>query len=320
MWLWISISGGLHVLVFLGALFGGGIVGPPGGGLGDGDGFGGASVELEIQAAPEEGIHGARPAGAPDSLPQPAASEVEPTPSETEPVLEGELEIRAEETPRERRREREQAQEAREEVPDQRNEHGDADSETVAAPGPGERPSGTGANDSTAGTPGGDPAQLILGSAGAIGNSTTAQRALLPTGSSCDDPVTGTWRAQKYSNRGWARFTLRVQRNGEQVTGTITSHMWSGPPSDPRPGPCTAFGFDHTWVMEARGRFDGTQMTFNSHSLRLTREDCPQSGHNYAADNFRGRVDVEREVFDAVNNDGAYDIDEPYLFRRVSCE
>jgi len=53
---------------------------------------------------------------------------------------------------------------------------------------------------------------------------------------------------------------------------------------------------------------------------RLIRQDCPRSDQLYAPDQFSGTVHALREVYQSRNNDGAYDIDEPYTFRRVACE
>lgn len=140
----------------------------------------------------------------------------------------------------------------------------------------------------------------------------------------CTDPVVGTWRAQKFrpTDRSWVRFVLRVRREpANRISGTITSRIWSGTPGNPAPGPCTAFGFDHTWSMTASGSVEGDQMTFVSRGgARLVRQDCPRSDQLYAPDRFSGTVYALREVFESRNNDGAFDIDEPYTFRRVSCE
>lgn len=329
LWPWLSISVGLHVLalllwplfLFLLSLLGirGADLFSPGG-SGVGDGFGGNSIEVEIAGPRDAPPQGSISAGRDEREPPPPPSQATPPPAQEMTADQGELAVRAEEPPDPRPR----AETEQPVAPPRRElrDTGDPTAPTVAAPGRSEQAAGTGANDSTAGVAGGDPTQLILGSAGALGDTASAQRALLPNGGMCEDPVRGTWRAQKYrsSDRSWVRFVLRVERDGDILTGTITSRIWTGNPSDPRPGRCTAFGSDHTWLMDAVGRLDGNRMTFLSQRSRMIREDCPSSDARYAPDNFTGRVDPMRDVFESLNNDGAYDIDEPYTFRRVSCE
>ncbi len=149
----------------------------------------------------------------------------------------------------------------------------------------------------------------------------SASRTLLPNGGACSDPIAGTWRAQKYraSDHTWIRFTLRVRHEGGALRGTIESRIWSGLPSDARPT-CLDDGFDNTWRMQARGQLDGTSVSFRSATAHLIRQDCPFSRAFYAPDNFSGTIDPMREVFESRNNDGAYDVDEPYTFRRVGCD
>ncbi len=333
LWLWTAVSIGLHVLLFIGFAGARGAGLFSGAGMRDGDGFGGDSVELEI-AGPEEGA----PVGSLSSGRQP---EVEPIPelnaatqepAEQAPALEGELPVRLP-TPREHAAREHTAddeegdadrdQEALDPPPARELAHrGDPTREERSAPGAAEEPSGTGGDDSTAGAPAGDARDLILGSAGMLGDTVTAQRALVPNGGVCGDPVAGTWRAQKFraSDHSWVRFVLRIHREGHELRGTITSRIWSGTPSNPEPGQCTAFGFDHTWVMQARGSVEGESVTFVSSHARLVRQDCPSSDHTYAPDRFTGTIRPLSETFQSRNNDGAFDIDEPYTFRRVSCE
>lgn len=326
-WPCVAISAGLHVavLVVFAAVRGAGLL--AGAGVPWGDGFGGHSVEFEI-AGPEDGP----PVGSISSGRQPDVPErsaVPSEPAESEPALDGELAVRAPVRASARRRDRDGTGNDRIDreaaaVPERdRRASGDPTREEVAAPGAAAGPRGSGAEDSTAGaTAGEDVRALILGSAGLLGGAVSQQRALLPNGGVCSDPVAGTWRAQKYRawDRSWVRFTLRIRRDGDQLHGTITSRIWTGSPSHPEPGPCTAFGFDHTWRMQARGSVNGTTVTFGSRRATLVRRDCPSSDARYAPDNFTGTIRPLSETFESVNNDGAFDIDEPYTFRRVSCE
>jgi choline dehydrogenase-like flavoprotein len=128
----------------------------------------------------------------------------------------------------------------------------------------------------------------------------------------CEDPIAGTWRSQKYRRREWSRFDLRIERDGAVLRGTIRSHIWTGSPGDPRPS-CGTFGIDNTWVMEASGRIDGEGITFGANGrARMIDQNCPSLGDGYAPDHFEGRVDPMRDTLQVRNNDGAYDIEEPY--------
>ena len=181
---------------------------------------------------------------------------------------------------------------------------------------------GTGADVTSGGRAPGEVAGAIAAAAGR-GTVGEARDVLLASGSFCEDPVVGTWVAQKYKSeagRGrWVRFTLEIDRSGNRLSGRILSRIWDGGPSDPTPPECRAFHSDMTWAMQGRGLVVGDTMTFGSHHARVIRTDCPGHGA-YAPDNFSGRINPEAERFDARNNDGAYDIDEPYTFRRVACD
>ncbi len=160
--------------------------------------------------------------------------------------------------------------------------------------------------------------------AAAQGSSEEAREALLGRrGTFCEDPVAGTWVAQKFKMVGgrgrWVRFRLIVRRDGTQLTGRIVSRIWDGTASDHEPPECRPFISDMTWEMAGTGFVAGDQMTFRGGTARVIRSDCPSSG-TYAPDAFSGTVDPERERFSSVNNDGAYDVNEPYVFRRVACE
>lgn len=345
MWLWACVSAGMHVALFLGfASFGPRGAGLFGGrGIADGDGFGGTSVELEIAGPDDDVARGAPSAGSMPSIPAPIPAQegsAPPEKKEVAPMLEGELPVRRREAIASRPSPAVQSTEQEEEAatPTTGNDarealhplpsrdlpnRDDPTRERVAAPGNAEESSGTDAEDSTAGAPAGDPGALILGSAGALGDAVTARRALLPNGGVCSDPVAGVWRAQKYrgSDQTWVRFMLRIRRTeGDALTGTITSRIWRGNPSNPMPGRCEPGGFDHTWRMEARGEVDGTRVRFGSREVRLIQAHCPASDTRYAPDRFDGTVEPLSETYRSVNNDGWFDIDEPYTFRRISCE
>ncbi len=343
---WVLVSMVLHVLVMLGT-GGSGLI--AGNGASFGDGFGGESIELEIVGPRDEPAHGAHvPSAAgpaqplapeePAPAPQEPAEPVEPMEPAEELALEGDLPVEIEAahvaTPRPEPREQPVTPGPEAPAPPQGASPVDGSSDTddvddpsateEASPADAQSPAGTDGAGTTAGPPPGDVAGLILGSAGIGGARVSPRQALLPNSGVCSDPVVGVWRAQKYrtNDHTWVRFVLRVRReSGDGLSGTITSRIWTGNRSNPRPGECTAFGMDHTWRMRARGRLTGDQLVFNSvGGARLVRQDCPRGDSRYAPDRFSGQLHALREVYESTNNDGAFDIDEPYTFRRVSCE
>jgi hypothetical protein len=166
---------------------------------------------------------------------------------------------------------------------------------------------------------GADAAALILGGVG-LGDDTRA-RGLLERAIRCDDPIAGTWVSYRYSPEfhDWARFTLRIEREGETLRGTITARMWSGRASDRRPPPCVAGGFDVTVRMLARGMIRDQRFSFRADTYEILRIDCPSPFFAYNPDHFSGTVDPARDELDTVNNDGGRDVNAPYRFRRTGC-
>jgi len=156
---------------------------------------------------------------------------------------------------------------------------------------------------------------------GGAPNTVEGQRALLPSAMVCKDPVAGRWEAVKYNPLwgDWVRFTLAVQNSGGMLGGTITSRTWSGGPLDSTPPACGPGTFDITVSMNAHGRAGATKIEFGAASYTVTSIRCPSSTLDYSPDNFSGTLDTRRQEFQSVNNDGARDIDQPYVFRRTGC-
>ena len=170
------------------------------------------------------------------------------------------------------------------------------------------------------------PGPVRLGSGradGPNGNTIEGQRALLPGAVSCKDPVEGVWESLKYNPVAatWVRFTLLVHRAaGGVLTGSILSHTWYGNALDYAPPPCSPQGFEMSVSMVARGHVDqGTHLRFGASSYSVVATQCPTANANYAPDNFSGAIDAARQEFQSTNNDGAVDIDVPYVFRRTGC-
>ena len=170
------------------------------------------------------------------------------------------------------------------------------------------------------------PGPVLLGGAptgGPKGDTVEGQRALLPSAVTCKDPVVGRWESLKYNPRSstWVRFALLVHRaEGGALTGSILSHTWYGGAFDRTPPACTPRGFEMSVSMNARGRADlVTHISFGASRYSITAMQCPTAMADYAPDNFSGMIDTDRQEFQSVNNDGATDIDAPYVFRRTAC-
>lgn len=155
------------------------------------------------------------------------------------------------------------------------------------------------------------------------GDTIEGQRSLLPGAVTCKDSVAGRWEALKYNPRAsnWVRFTLLVHRSAVgAIQGTIVSHTWGGGEWDCIPPSCGTAGYDMTFSMNATGRDDAQgRITFGSSSYSVAAVRCPSWNTLYAPDNFSGTVDAARQEFQSVNNDGAFDVNAPYVFRRTGC-
>ncbi len=205
---------------------------------------------------------------------------------------------------------------------------GDVTASPAPEPPPASEPSppaaGTGADHTSSGrAPGAHQLRsLILGSAGILPGD-TGHRSLLRDALACHDPVAGTWLVQKWDAiyGDWARFTLRIERHGDSLSGTITSHMWEGGPEQAAPPPTCAFGeADYTVSMRAQGFVDGTQFDFAARSYHIVHARCVVPGYGYNPDHFTGTVDAGGERLQTVNNDGGRDVNAPYTFHRISCD
>ncbi|AKF06035.1 hypothetical protein [Sandaracinus amylolyticus] len=304
-WIALLVSLCVHVALMVGFWLGGGslFAGGEGGWLG----AGGETLEITI-------------AGWDGSRAEDAEEEREPAPAEPPPETMLTAEDPAPTAPREPARDR------RTITPERRTEEvareGGSGGERAT---PEEPPIAArdGAEQEQTGRAAGDDraAAVILGSVG-LGGPSSGARSLLEDALRCPDPVAGVWTSHRYSpaRRNWGRMTLRIQREGDELRGTITSRIWSGLPSDRRPLPCAPGRYDVTVRMPARGRVNGDRFTFGSSSYEVARMDCPWEDSIYYPDSFSGRVDATREELDATNNDGFVEINAPYTFRRISCE
>lgn len=166
------------------------------------------------------------------------------------------------------------------------------------------------------------PVRIGAPNLGLGGDSVAGQRALLPRAATCSDPVAGHWEALKFSpaQGDWVHFSLTVRRAGDALEGTILSHTWAGTAFDRTPPECTFGGFDLTVVMHATGRAAAAgRITFGASSYSVVGVRCASLNNSYAPDNFSGAIDPARQEFQSVNNDGANDVNAPYVFRRTGC-
>jgi hypothetical protein len=164
---------------------------------------------------------------------------------------------------------------------------------------------------------------LLEGSVGgALGGSALGNVALLDEASRCPDPVAGTWTAHRYSPefRDWARFTLSITRNGDELTGLIRTRMWRGLASDTHPPPCGPDGWDYTVEMRAHGHVHGESFDFGAQEHHIAHVECRSALFGYNPDHFSGPFDVDRDQLRTINNDGGRDVDAAYTFRRSSCQ
>jgi hypothetical protein len=167
------------------------------------------------------------------------------------------------------------------------------------------------------------PTRLGAPTPGPGGDTVEGQRSNLPHAIVCKDPVVGRWEALKYSplQGNWVNFTLLVHRAaGGVVQGTILSHTWSGGPFDTVAPRCTIGGYDMTVSMQASGHAEPSgAIRFGASRYSIVAIRCPSLDNLYAPDNFSGTIDRARQEFQSVNNDGANDVNAPYVFRRTGC-
>ncbi len=156
------------------------------------------------------------------------------------------------------------------------------------------------------------------------------QRARLPPAAECgEDPVTGIWKSHQWDPRyrDWTIFTLRIERVGTSgpdhnlLTGTITNHQWDATGRDEEPPPCSPGRNEWIVSMSARGHVDAELNIFfgGQGQWSLDRIICNGGPGGYNLDNFTGRIEVERNEFQSVNNDGGRAVDSPTVFRRIRC-
>ncbi|APR88117.1 hypothetical protein A7982_13466 [Minicystis rosea] len=152
---------------------------------------------------------------------------------------------------------------------------------------------------------------------------------LLPEVVDCPDPIAGTWVSREHypEHHDWYRFELIVTRDAahpDTLQGTIVSRSWSGSSSTLLPTSCTSdegAEFDWTVRMSATGLYDDGRVSFDGMTRSLDATRCGPSYQvsRYNQDHFTGKLIEGGRFLQAVNNDGDRAVDEPHVFRRISC-
>ncbi len=150
------------------------------------------------------------------------------------------------------------------------------------------------------------------------------QRARLPPPADCKDKVAGVWKSHSYDQvfRDWTVFTLEVHRvepGKDEFEGRITNQSWQAEPAESSPPPCR--GELHYMVsMNAQGTVrDGRIDFWGVGTWSLDEVLCGSWNMGYNLDHFSGQIDPDLMEFQSVNNDGGRAVNDPVVFRRVSC-
>ncbi|MCC6525554.1 MAG: hypothetical protein IT373_23085 [Polyangiaceae bacterium] len=157
--------------------------------------------------------------------------------------------------------------------------------------------------------------------------SVSEQRARLPPPAFCEDPVVGVWRAHVFHERHgfWGIYVLDIHRKSgspNELVGTMTGEEWPGGAGDAEPGTCQgAVRWRFHVTMNATGRYDAGEVRFDGLDWKIDRVLCGTlpEGFRYNPDHYSGRIDPAIQEFQSVNNDGGIAVNEPIVFRRVTC-
>ena len=152
------------------------------------------------------------------------------------------------------------------------------------------------------------------------------QRARLPPPAECNEPVVGVWKSHQHDPRfrDWTVFMLDLRwadADKRALTGTITNHSWEGGAEQEEPAPCSSGNDEWVVSMDGTGHVDPSgQIAFGGvGQWRLDRILCNGGPGGYNLDRFTGVIDIELNEFQSVNNDGGRAVNDPTVFRRVSC-
>ena len=167
-------------------------------------------------------------------------------------------------------------------------------------------------------------AALVFAPAAAPGSVEEQRARLPPAAADCSDPVEGVWLSLTYAGfqSTWNEETLNVQRvspGSTQLKGYMSAHFWSGSDKDKTPPGCGVLGVEAVVSMpDATGKVDGQNIEFGATKYKWDKIICGRPGLYYP-DHYSGTIDPARMEFQSVNNDGGEMVNEPTVFRRVSC-
>jgi hypothetical protein len=167
-------------------------------------------------------------------------------------------------------------------------------------------------------------AVLLFASSPAPGSVEEQRARLPPPAADCSDPVEGVWLALTYAGfqSTWYEETLNVRRKAPgspQLEGIMTAHFWRGSPTDKAPPPCGLLGVEATVIMpDATGKAEGQNIEFGATKYKWDKIACGRPGI-YNPDHYSGTIDPALQEFQSVNNDGGEMVNEPTVFRRISC-
>ena len=151
------------------------------------------------------------------------------------------------------------------------------------------------------------------------------QRARLPPAAECDDPITGTWKAQVYraEREQWTEWTLLLRRSEddkERLVGEIINHSWYGGAELTAPPTCERTRAH--WVVSTDAEGYVSNGDIHVQGVGEWRKDeaiCGPGPGGYNLDHFSGALEHGLHEFQSVNNDGGVSVNEPTVFRRVLC-
>lgn len=151
------------------------------------------------------------------------------------------------------------------------------------------------------------------------------QRARLPAPAHCADPIEGTWVSLRFVPHAhtWNFVTATLRRSApgaEALVGELLVESWTGDAAQTTPPACGPRVRHQVFEQTVVGRWDDLtrRVSIDATAWWSRAVHCRGWG-NYALDHYTGAVDRERDELQAVNNDNSSAVNEPAVFRRVSC-
>jgi hypothetical protein len=157
-------------------------------------------------------------------------------------------------------------------------------------------------------------------------DSIVEQRKSLPAAPSdgCSDDIAGEWQGYtSYNpNNGAHNQTMLTIERGDSpgaLKGTVRARTWDGTPDQKVPPLCDGVNTHYVVSFAAEGTVEGSKVTFGGVGAVTTEEIVCVRANDYNLDHFTGTLDLDRQEFITVNNDGFAAKDHAVVFRRVEC-